>query len=102
MKIMDKNPLIQLDAYAKNVTNAEKASKKEAHEAGQSGRRDQVILSPKAKAIQEAKKLLESLPDVREDRVAQIKEQIRNGTYKIDAKKVAAKMVEESLLNDLL
>ena len=101
MKIMGKDPLIHLDTYAKNVTKAEESVKKDAQEPGVASKGDKVLLSPKAKAIQEAKKILETVPDVREDKVARIKEQIKNGTYTIDAKKIAAKMVEESVLNDI-
>ena len=101
MKIMGKNPLIHLDVYAKNVTKAEESTKNAAQKSAAAAKGDKVLLSPKARAFQEAKKILESLPDVREDKVACIKEQIRNGTYTIDDKKVAAKMIEESVLNDI-
>jgi len=102
MKIMGKNPLIQLDAYTKHVRDAEKTAGKNDADHTMGARQDKVVLSPLAKAIQEAKTILESVPDVREDKIARIKEQISNGTYTIDEKKVAAKMIEESLLNELL
>ena len=54
------------------------------------------------KKIQEAKKIMRSIPDIREEKVAQIKAQIENGTYQIKEKKLAAKMIKESLLNELL
>ncbi len=101
MKIMGKNPLIHLDAYAKNVTKTEEIVNNDAQKSEGVAKGDKVILSPKAKAIQEAKKLLENVPDIREEKVARIKEQIKNGTYTVDAKKVAARMVEESVLNDI-
>ena len=101
MKIMGKNPLIHLDTYAKNVAKTEESVKKDAQQSEGAAKGDKVILSPKAKAIQEAKKLLENVPDIREEKVAQIKEQIKNGTYTVDAKKVAAKILEESVLNDI-
>jgi negative regulator of flagellin synthesis FlgM len=44
---------------------------------------------------------LESIPDVREDKVAELKEQVESGTYEIDAEKIAEKMLKDSLLNDL-
>jgi len=63
---------------------------------------DKVVLSQEAKKIQEAKKLLDSIPDIREEKVAKIKAQIENGTYQVEEKKLAAKMIKESLLNELL
>jgi negative regulator of flagellin synthesis FlgM len=44
---------------------------------------------------------LDSIPDIREDKVAQLKEQIENGTYEIDEEKIADNMLKDSLLNDL-
>ncbi len=63
---------------------------------------DKVILSLEAKKIQEAKKLMDSIPDIREEKVAKIKAQIENGTYQVEDKKLASKMIKESLLNELL
>ena len=62
---------------------------------------DTVELSDLGKKVQEAHRQLESIPDIREDKVAQLKEQIENGTYEVDADKLADKMIKESLLNDL-
>ena len=63
---------------------------------------DKVILSQEGKKIQEAKKLMDSIPDIREEKVAKIKAQIENGTYQAEEKKLAAKMIKESLLYELL
>jgi negative regulator of flagellin synthesis FlgM len=54
------------------------------------------------KKIQEAKKIMSSIPDIREEKVAKIKAQIENGTYQVEEKKLATKMIKESLLNELL
>jgi negative regulator of flagellin synthesis FlgM len=63
---------------------------------------DKVILSQEEKKIREAKKLMDSIPDIREEKVAKIKAQIENGTYQVEEKKLAAKIIRESLLNELL
>ena len=83
MEITAKNSPIKLEAYIKNIRNKGKTglSSKQASEEILSG--DKVVLSPKAKEIQEAKKLLNSLPDIREEKVAHLKKQIENGTYQI-------------------
>jgi negative regulator of flagellin synthesis FlgM len=41
-------------------------------------------------------------PDVRTDRVAALKAQLADGSYKVDAKKLADKMIGASLEDDLL
>ena len=51
--------------------------------------------------VQEAQKQLKAMPDVREDKVAQLKEQIENKTYQMDEEKIAGKMLEDALFNDL-
>ena len=54
------------------------------------------------KRLNEARKLMKAVPDVREEKVAQIKKQLENGTYKIDGEKIAFKMIKESLTNEEL
>ena len=62
---------------------------------------EKVNLSTTAKDVQSLKNAVSSLPDVREDKVQSLREQIEKGTYKVDAEKVAEKMVGESLLDVL-
>jgi len=103
MEITGSNPFTRLDAYVKNV-GKEKNRTQEASKEVPKGilSEDKVALSPEAKEIQEVKKILDSLPDVREDKVAEIREQIENGTYEVDSEKVAFRMIKESILNELL
>ena len=103
MEITGSNPFARLDAYVKNIgkeKNRVQGSPKEASRGGGLSE-DKIALSPEAKQIQEAKKLLDSLPDIREDKVAEIKEQIEAGTYNIDSEKIAYRMIRESLLNEM-
>jgi len=103
MEIITGNkPFSGLDAYVKNVgkgKNRINGSPKEAPKGGLS--EDKVALSLEAKQIQDVKKRLDSLPDVREDKVTEIKEQIAAGTYTIDGEKIAFKMIRESILDRL-
>ena len=59
-----------------------------------------VNLSPALKEAQAAKKIIEAEPDVREDKVAELKERIESGKYKIDHEAVADKMVD-SFIDEL-
>ncbi len=102
MQITGNNPFAQLDAYVKNIgpkKNRVQSSLTEAPKEGLS--EDRVALSPEAKKIQEAKKIIDALPDIREDKVAEIRARIQNGAYTVDSEKVAFGIMKESILNEL-
>jgi flagellar biosynthesis anti-sigma factor FlgM len=63
---------------------------------------DRVLLSPMAKDIQMAKIQLQGIPDVRAEKVTEIKNQISQGTYPVSSEKIAHRLMAESLLNELL
>ena len=99
MKITEKNSSVNLDAYIKNVKDNRKIdSLKQAPK--DVFEEDKVVLSPKAREVREAKKVLNTLPDIREELVARVKNEIKEGTYQIEGKRLAAKMIKESLLKD--
>lgn len=60
-----------------------------------------VNLSPaareKAKAFQKALEIARNTPDIREDRVAEIKKKIQDGTYQVDSGKIADGMLMEAI-----
>jgi len=60
-----------------------------------------VNLSQASKEAQKIKEIIASEPDVREDKVADLKERIESGRYTIDHAKVADKLVNE-LIDELL
>lgn len=55
--------------------------------------RDEVALSDTAKDFQTVYKALANVPDVREDKVNTIKEQLESGTYNVKASEVVEKML---------
>lgn len=61
---------------------------------------DRVELSAKAKELQAAREAIQKMDDVDHEKVARIKARIEAGTYKVDADKIAGKMIEDSLLGD--
>jgi len=93
---------VNIEAYVNQVQDKDKAEPTVEQPEKQPAKADTVVLSDTAKQLHEAKKQLEEVPDVREDKVARIKEQIENGTYEINEEKIADKMLKDSLLNDLL
>ncbi|MDZ4165562.1 MAG: flagellar biosynthesis anti-sigma factor FlgM [Smithellaceae bacterium] len=60
---------------------------------------EQVDLSTQAKEFRQIKGLVTNQPEVREDKVEELKSRISAGTYQADAGKIADRMVGESLLD---
>ncbi len=92
-----------LDSYQAKLEKAEadaKAKKEKAAKGKESGESDTVRVSPEAKLRVEAYKTAASSGDIRQEKVDEIKAKIANGTYEIDAKKIAEKIIKEDL--DLL
>jgi negative regulator of flagellin synthesis FlgM len=102
MKIVGGQQISSLDAYVKNVKEREKAPSFSG--AGSHGpiSQDRVVLSPEARQIQRAREQVDLLPDIREEKVAEIRARIEAGEYQVDGEKVASKMIETSLLNELI
>jgi negative regulator of flagellin synthesis FlgM len=54
---------------------------------------DAVTISDKARSMVAANKAVSDAPDVREDRVAALKAAIAAGTYSVDSRQLASKLV---------
>jgi negative regulator of flagellin synthesis FlgM len=62
---------------------------------------DRVELSAQARELQAAREAIAKMDSVDHEKIARIKAQIAAGTYKVDAAKIASKMIEESLLGEI-
>jgi negative regulator of flagellin synthesis FlgM len=60
---------------------------------------EKVNLSTRAKDIQQIRQILDQTPDIREDKVLELKRQIDSESYRINAEKIAEKMVGESFID---
>ena len=60
---------------------------------------EKVNLSTRAKDIQQIRQILDQTPDIREDKVLELKRQIDSDNYRINVEKIAEKMVGESLID---
>lgn len=58
---------------------------------------DEVSISEKGKDVSEMTRTLKEMPDVRADKVADLKERIANGTYNISGKDIASKIINTAL-----
>ena len=102
MEITGKGSSVNMRAYMSNLKDKQKMEPVSEKPVFPKTEGDKVVLSPRAKEIVEAKKIIDSMPDIREEKVAAIKKEIENGTYKVDGDKVAINIIKESILNEWL
>ena len=100
MKINDSNVHINFEAYAQKAREAAGVQEQPQTASGETAPVDKVVLSPKAREIQEARQLLDEIPDTDEPKVAQISLQLETGAYKIDGSQIAERMMRDMTLNN--
>lgn len=54
------------------------------------------------KAYQIAKNIINNMPEVREDRLANVQQAIKTGTYSVSDEEIAEKMIARSLVDKLI
>jgi negative regulator of flagellin synthesis FlgM len=74
-----------------------KAANQKPESAGQVSGGEHIALSAKAKGIQKALETVQTSPDIRSEKVAEIKSQIANNTYQVDSGALAEKILQEIL-----
>lgn len=86
-------------AYVQNADGAQtagtpgKAHKTHHNQAAQAPKADSVNLSDSARALAAAREAVHNAPDVREQKVADIKQRVTDGTYQVSAQALAKKML---------
>lgn len=66
------------------------------------GPRDQVSLTPTSQETDSAVRQAAAIPDIREERVAQLKRRIEEGRYPIQGDRIAVRLMEETMQNNTL
>lgn len=86
---------MRIEAYnqVQQVYQSKKVN--QTQKAGTASHSDQVQISSFGKDIQTAKAALAGCPDVREERIDSIREQIRNGSYRVDNASFAEKLISK-------
>jgi negative regulator of flagellin synthesis FlgM len=98
MKITDLNQGSKTIQYINQANSAEKPALSQGTKNGPPPT-DKVELSPQSKEMGKINELLQTVPDIRTDRVLELKKLIQDGQYKIDSEQVAEKMLNESFLD---
>jgi len=60
---------------------------------------DKVELSARSKEMQKIYEVLQTTPELRAEKVASLKKQIKEGTYEVESEAIADKMIKESILD---
>jgi negative regulator of flagellin synthesis FlgM len=97
---IEKNQGVLIDAYVNQVHDKNKVDPSDNKSDKTAAKTDTVVISDAAKRIQEVRSQLDAVPDVDEEKVAQLRKEIEAGTYQRGADEIAAKMIKEGLIND--
>lgn len=87
-----------LGIYKKQGVQSKKASKTSGIKGVSKG--DKIELSHEARDLQVALQTVKQVPDIREDKVGEIKAKISTGAYNVSAKEVADKIAEGVFINE--
>lgn len=94
MKVYGTGGIDPIRAYNNQVKRKKAETRRDA-----APQADSLEISREAREIQFYKNALARLPDVREELVESLKQRIESGTYRPDAEKIAAGILEERLLD---
>lgn len=101
MKVSGRNPSAVQQSNQSPVSAKDKsdvASTKSKPNIAEMNDASKVSVSSKAQQMNQAKEIIKKQPDVDEAKVAKFQELIDGGKYKVDAKAVADKLVDEHLM----
>jgi negative regulator of flagellin synthesis FlgM len=97
MKILNENPKLNITSYFNRIGNKYTIGQKPENKSMVTSNDEKVALSNQIKELNEASTAIKMVPDIREEKITMIKEQISNGTYQIDHKKIAEKIILDIL-----
>ena len=102
MKIDSERSLVNLEAYIKNAQGSEGVNQSLRQEQERAAPTESVNLSHTARDIQKIREIIEATPEIRTEKVGQLKREIEAGTYNVNADTVAEKMLRESLIETFI
>ena len=86
---------MRIEAYNQIIQTYNSTRPSKAKSAASTDWRDQVQISSRGYDYQIAKQAVAEAPDIREDRVAPLKNSIASGSYKVEPGDFAAKLMEK-------
>ena len=100
MEITGKKPLAGYERFVNHIEQNKRTETSQAKKDKAVFEDDKVELSPQAKQIQEAKKLIKGIPEVQQHKIDEIKQQIEKGTYRVDGQQIAVNMLKDALIDE--
>jgi negative regulator of flagellin synthesis FlgM len=101
MKITDKIN-VDRDNLQKPEKVKGKVGEKKSGEVTAESKSDQVSLSGAAKELNKLKEIVDSMPDVRADKVDSLKNSIASGSYNVKGNDVAGKLITNTIIDGLI
>ncbi|MTI80220.1 MAG: flagellar biosynthesis anti-sigma factor FlgM [Firmicutes bacterium] len=96
---------MKITPFGNNPINAYKSQAKKTNQTNNENiksKGDSVEISKTAKETAKYQAEMKKMPDIREDKVRELKERIENGTYKPSVEKIAEGMIKERRLDELV
>ncbi len=100
MEINGTSPLIVLNNGMQRVESPQK-TEQSVKSGGAYSETDRLELSLRPREIAHLNELIQSVPDVREQKIEQIRRALENGTYNVKAEKIAEKIIGGNLLDEV-
>lgn len=97
MRITDK-----VEITGANLQKPDKTKDKSGQKSEEVLSKDQVTVSESAKEIGRLQAEVSKVPDIRADRVDEVKNAINAGTYNVKGEAVAGKLVKEAIIDSLI
>ncbi len=94
---------IRIDGVAPNTQIAPEKSQSKAPERSEEVlTKDQITVSETAKNIARLMVEVSNIPDIRADKVEELKNAINSGTYEVKGSEIAGKIIKEALIDKLV
>jgi negative regulator of flagellin synthesis FlgM len=103
MEINGKNSLAGLHSSIQRLDQGQKQTSraKQSVEENPATDSDRIELSVRSRDIEHLDALIRSTPDVRMDKVEQVRSAIENGTYSVKAEKIADKIITGNIIDEV-
>ena len=98
MEIPRKAPLVALQVHPLYPDDSRGVSSPQSR--GRTFKDDTVALSTHAGNIRKAVRVVQNMPDIREDKVAAMRRRIESGNYQITGETIATHLIGESMQNN--
>ena len=102
MEIPEKGPWQHLQSPNRLVEELQHLAAGQTRMQPKGSDRDTVNLTASGREFKTALQHAHTLPDIREDRVAQLKRQLEEGTYRVKGHRIAVNLISETLENNTI